>query len=393
MSNQRSNWQSRLIAPLINNFTASPAPQLRSKSPLSGKYRTGLAIVGLSLGVAALPVYAVGNMVRTSATQPSRSLLQSSPSQVSQKGPVEITLVSYAVTKEAYGKIIPKFRAKWKKETGQDVKINESYGGSGSQTRAVIDGLEADVVALALEFDTDKIQSAGLIKPGWEKEVPNQGIVTKSVIALITRPGNPKKITKWDDLAKPGIGVITANPKTSGIARWNFLGIWNSQIANGEAKAKDFVGKVFKNVSVLAKDAREASDIFFKKGQGDVLLNYENEAILESQRGDGKGFVVTVPQTNVSIDAPVAVVDKVVDKRGTRKVSEAFVKYLFTEEAQRDFVSVGFRSVNPTVAKATANQFPKVDKLSTIKKFGGWDVAQKKFFADGAVFDQIYAKR
>jgi sulfate/thiosulfate transport system substrate-binding protein len=195
------------------------------------------------------------------------------------KKEVELTLVSFAVTKAAHEAIIPKFVAKWQQEQGQTVTFKQSYGGSGSQTRAVIDGLEADVVHLALALDTQKIEQAGLIQPGWEQKVPNGAIVSKSVAALITREGNPKGIKNWSDLAKDGIKLITADPKTSGVARWNFLALWNAAIkADGnEAKATEFVTKVYQNVPILTKDAREATDVFIKQGQGDALINYEND--------------------------------------------------------------------------------------------------------------------
>jgi sulfate/thiosulfate transport system substrate-binding protein len=346
-----------------------------------------LTAAGLGLSLA-VPVFAFSaNSISSSANQKNQLISQSGKTQ-------QITLVSYAVTKAAYDRVIPQFVDQWKKQTGETVIIRTSYGGSGSQTRAVIDGLQADVVNLALAFDVNKIQQAGLIQPGWEKEVPNNGIITRSVVALETRDGNPKKINTWADLTKPGIKVITANPKTSGVARWNFVGLWGSITETGgnETKAREFVTNVFKNVPVLAKDAREASDIFYKKGQGDVLLNYENEVILASQQGKTSPAYI-VPQTNISIDAPVAVVDKVVDKRGTRKVAEAFTKFLFTTQAQREFAKTGFRPVDPTAAREVAKKFPKIAKLYTIKDFGGWDAAQKKFFADGAIFDQIQTGR
>jgi sulfate/thiosulfate transport system substrate-binding protein len=348
---------------------------------------------GLGLS-AAIPVFSAGLSSSTSSSQNQNIQSTKAPQLVSQKSRKEILLVSYAVTKAAYDKIIPKFVAKWKKEKGQDVTVNTSFGGSGSQTRAILDGLQADVSALALALDTKKLEKAGLIQPGWEKELPNEAIVTRSVIALVTRPGNPKQIRTWSDLVKPGVAVVTANPKTSGGARWNFLGLWGSITKTGgnDEKAKQFVGQVFRNAPVLPKDAREASDAFFKKGQGDVLLNYENEVILEGQRGDSKSFYV-IPQTNISIDNPVAVVDKTVDKRGTREVAEAFARFLYTPEAQREFAKVGFRPVNPTVAKEVDKKFPKVSRLYTVKDFGGWDTVQKKFFDDGSLFDQIYAAR
>lgn len=256
----------------------------------------------------------------------------------------------------------------------------------------MIDGLEADVVGLSLALDVQKIEKAGLIQPGWEKEAPDGGIVTRSVAALITRPGNPKQIKTWADLTKPGVAVITANPKTSGGARWNFLGLWGSvtQTGGNENKALQYITQVYKSVPVLPKDAREASDVFFKQNQGDVLINYENEAILAQQNGE-KGFVSVVPTVNISIDNPVAVVDKNVDKHGTRQVAEAFVKFLFTPEAQREFAKVGFRPVDPSVSEEVASNFPKVTKLFTVKELGGWNTIQKKFFDDGAVFDQIQA--
>ncbi|ARV57846.1 sulfate-binding protein [Nostocales cyanobacterium HT-58-2] len=355
---------------------------LKPSQKSSTRTRTLLIAAGLSVSAIA-PVYA--GIV---SQNPSFS---KKPELISQnQKPLELTLVSYAVTKEAYSRIIPLFVKKWKQERKQDVTFRESYGGSGSQARAVIDGLEADVVALALGLDIDQIQKAGLIGPGWEKEAPNNAVVTKSVVALVTRPGNPKGIKTWEDLVKPGVTVITANPKTSGGARWNFLGLWGAVTQSGgnEAKALDYVSKVYKNVPVLPKDAREASDTFYKRNQGDVLLNYENEEILAKQKGESKNPSV-IPQVNISIDAPVAVVDKVVDKRGTRQVAEAFVKFLYTPEAQREFAKVGFRPVNSTVASETQKQFPKIGKLYTVGNFGGWDAVQKKFFADGTIFDQI----
>jgi sulfate/thiosulfate transport system substrate-binding protein len=349
-----------------------------------------LFLVGatLSLAVAACG----GGNVSNSATDNSGSNPATSP--VAAKGQdVELTLVSFAVTKAAHEAIIPKFVEKWKQEHQQNVTFKQSYGGSGSQTRAVIDGLDADVVHLALALDTKKIEKAGLIQPGWEKENPNDGIVSKSVAALVVRDGNPKGIKTWSDLAKDGVKLITADPKTSGVARWNFLALWNSVIKTGgdEAKALDFVTKVYTNVPILTKDAREATDAFFKQGQGDALINYENEIILAGQKGEKVTSII--PDVNVSIDNPIAVVDKNVDKHGNREVAEAFVKYLFTPEAQQEFAKVGFRPVDETVAKTkeVSDKYPKVKTLGTVQDFGGWDEAQKKFFEDGAIFDKIQA--
>lgn len=315
---------------------------------------------------------------------------------VNQKQDIEVTLVSFAVTKGAHDAIIPKFVEKWKQEKGQNVRFTTSYGGSGSQTRAVIDGLEADVVHLALALDTEKLVKAGLVEKGWEKENPNNGTVAKTVAALITHEGNPKNITSFNDLIRNDVKWITADPKTSGIARWNFLALWNYAMkTNGgdETKAKEFVTKAFNNVPVLAKDAREASDAFIKQGQGDALVNYENEVLLAQQKGEKVNY--TIPDVNLSIDTPATVVDKYVDKRGTREVAEAFVKFLYTPEAQEEFVKAGFRPIDESVAKnkELTSKFPPVQTLGTVQDYGGWSEVQKQFFADGAFFDQMQAAK
>ncbi|NKB17961.1 MAG: sulfate ABC transporter substrate-binding protein [Pseudanabaena sp. CRU_2_10] len=304
----------------------------------------------------------------------------------------EITLVSYAVTKAAYSKIVPLFTAEWEQKHGQKVTVKESYGGSGSQTRAVIDGLEADVVNLALELDVNKIEKAGLIDRGWQKELPNDSIVTKSVVALSYRDGNPKGIKSWDDLVKPGVEVITANPKTSGVARWNFLAVYGAgkQKLKDEAKVKAHIQKFYQNAKILTKDAREATEIFVKQSQGDVLLNYENEVILAEQEGDKIPFVVPT-DINISIDAPIAVVHANIKKHGTEAVAKAFAEFLFTAPAQKEFAKLGFRPILPEVEAEFKDRFPKVEKLLTAKDFGDWNEIQSQFFADGAVFDRIQA--
>ena len=362
-------------------------------NPSSLRRFVSLFIVGVSLSMA---IAACGDGNGNDASSPSSSASSSVSSSASSaasttSGNAELTLVSYAVTQAAYAKIVPQFTAKWKQEHNQDITINPSYGGSGSQARAVIDGLEADVVTLALALDVKKIEKAGLIQPGWEQKAPNNAIVTKSVAALVTREGNPKGIKNWSDLAKDGVKVITANPKTSGGARWNFLGLWGSVAKTGgdDAKAQAFTTKVYKNVPVLPKDSRESSDVFFKQGQGDVLINYENEVLLAQKNGQKLPYVV--PDVNISIDNPVAVVDKNVDKHKTREVAEAFVKFLYTPEAQREFAKTGFRPVDPTVAKEVAKDYPPVKTLFTAKDLGGWGEIQKKFFDDGSIFDKIQA--
>ena len=305
----------------------------------------------------------------------------------------EILLVTYAVTKAAFDKVIPLFRADWKKRTGQDVVVKSSFGGSGSQTRAVIDGLDADVVALALAADTLKLQEAGLIKPGWEKENPNNAIFTNSTVALFVRKGNPKRINGWKDLDNKNVEVITANPKTSGGARWNFLGLWGSVTETGgnDAQARSFITNVYRNVDNLPKDAREATDVFVKRNQGDVLLNYENEAILAKKTGAWT-IPYVVPKTNILIEGPVAVVDKNVDKKGTRKVAEAFAKFLYTDAAQQAFADEGFRPVTQKVKAATRNRFAPLTKVFTAKDFGGWTAINKTFFGNGGLWDQIFSK-
>jgi sulfate/thiosulfate-binding protein len=310
----------------------------------------------------------------------------------SSENSLELTLVSYAVTRAAYENIIPKFTAEWKEKHGQDITFTQSYGGSGSQTRAVVDGLEADIVALALALDTQKIEEAGLIDPGWENEAPNGAIVHKSVAALVTREGNPKQIETWQDLAKPDVATITANPKTSGGARWNFLALWGAATRTGgdETAAENFVTQVFKNVPILPRDARESSDVFFKQGQGDVLINYENEVILAAINGQKLPYVV--PDVNISIDNPIAVVDANVDRHGTREVAEAFVEYLFTPAAQREFAKVGFRPVDASVAEEFKEQYPEVKTLFTVEDLGGWDQVQTQFFDEGALFDKMLAE-
>ena len=337
-----------------------------------------------------------GFAVAALATASGANLLGNSALAQAKKGsaakPQEILLVSYAVTKAAYDKIIPQFQSDWKKKTGQTVNVKTSYGGSGSQTRAVIDGLEADVVGLALEGDVIKIQEAGLIQPGWQSENPNNSIITNSLVAFFVRPGNPKKIQTWKDLDNKDVDVVTANPKTSGGARWNFLGLWGSVTENGgsEADAKKYVTTVYKNVDVLPKDAREATDTFVKRKKGDVLLNYENEAILAKRTGEWT-VPYKLPSPNVVIEGPIAVVDKNVDKHGTRQVAEAFAKFLYTPAAQKAFVTEGFRPVTAEGKAFAKGKFQSV-KTFTVADFGGWAKVNKTFFGKGGLWDQIFSK-
>lgn len=345
-----------------------------------------LFLVGLGLCFALVACTSSSNTGSTTASSPDSG---AAPSEI------RLTLVGYAVPKAAHDAIIPKFVEKWKAEhNGQNIVFDQSYGGSGSQTRAIIDGLEADVVHLAVGADVLKLAKAGFINEDWNKRVPNNGTVGETVAAIIVREGNPKTIKSWPDLIRDDVKWVTPNPKTSGGAKWNFLALWDyalKQPGGNEAKAEEFVTKAFGNVAVLAKDARESTDAFSKQGQGDALVNYENEAILAQQKGEKLEYVV--PEVNISIDTPAAVVDKNVDKHGTREAATAFVEYLFTPDAQREFAKVGFRPIGdiakePEFVKA----FPPVKELGKVEDFGGWGEVQAQFFEDGKVFDTIQAK-
>jgi sulfate transport system substrate-binding protein len=305
----------------------------------------------------------------------------------------DITLlnVSYDPTRELYADFNKVFSDYWKKKTGDNVTIKQSHGGAGKQARAVIDGLEADVVTLALAYDIDAIAEKGLIKPGWQKELPHNSSPYTSTIVFLVRKGNPKQIKNWNDLVKPGVSVITPNPKTSGGARWNYLAAWAfaQHLPGGnDAKAKEFVAKLFKNVPVLDSGARGSTNTFVQRGLGDVLLAWENEAFLAiNELGPDKFDIVTPPES-ILAEPPVTVIDKVADKRGTRKVAEEYLKYLYTDEGQKIAAKHYYRPINPKIPTKLA----KVKKLYTIDEaFGGWQKAQKTHFADNGTFDQIYA--
>ncbi|WP_442948851.1 sulfate ABC transporter substrate-binding protein [Nostoc sp.] len=343
-------------------------------------------------GVASLFLVGVSLSIVMAACSP-RNVNNTGNADAASQSNVTLTFVSYSVTNAAYQQIIPKFIAQWKKEHNQNITFNQSYDGSGSQTLAVIDGKEADVVHLSLALDINKLVQAGFIQPGWEKEAPNDAIVTKSLNAIAIRQGNPKNIKTWPDLAQDGVKVVTADPRTSGGARWNFLSLWGSVTKTGgnENQAIDFIAKVYNNAPLLPKTARNASEVFFKDGQGDVLLNYENEMILSTQNGEKISYVV--PDVNISIDNPVAVVDKNVDKHGTRPIAEAFIKFLYTPDSQREFTKLGFRPVSLAIAKETEANFPKIKTIFKAEDLGGWNEIQKKFFDEGAIFDKIRAKK
>ncbi|HEV7489975.1 MAG TPA: sulfate ABC transporter substrate-binding protein [Rhodanobacteraceae bacterium] len=302
--------------------------------------------------------------------------------------------VSYDPTRELYRDFNTAFAAEWKKQTGEAVKINQSHGGSGKQSRSVIDGLEADVVTLALAYDIDALNAhGGLVPADWQKRLPDNSAPYTSTIVFLVRKGNPKHIKDWDDLVKPGIGVITPNPKTSGGARWNYLAAWGfaAKKLGGDAAAKDFVAKLYKNVIVLDTGARGSTTTFVERGQGDVLLAWENEALLALGEAGGGGFEIIAPSESILAEPPVSVVDKVVDKRGTRKVAEAYLRYLYSPEGQEIAARNGYRPRDATIATKYAAKFPALPLFTVDERFGGWQKAQATHFADGGTFDQIYA--
>ena len=305
---------------------------------------------------------------------------------------VELLNVSYDPTRELYKDVNEHFIAQWEKSSGDKLTIKQSHGGSGKQARSVIDGLPADVVTLALASDIDAIVKNGkLIPADWQKRLPNNSSPYTSTIVLLVRKGNPKGIKDWGDLVKPGISVITPNPKTSGGARWNYLAAyaWAKKNLGGDDKAKEYLGKLFKNVPVLDSGARGSTTTFVQRGIGDVLLAWENEAFLSLEEFGTDKFEIVVPSLSILAEPPVTVVDKVVDKRGTRKVAEAYLQFLYTKEGQDIAGKHHYRPSDPEVAAEYASKFPKVE-LVTIADFGGWAKAQPDHFGDGGVFDQIY---
>ncbi|GAB2703472.1 sulfate ABC transporter substrate-binding protein [Paenibacillus thermoaerophilus] len=307
--------------------------------------------------------------------------------------PVELLNVSYDPTRELYEEFNKKFADYWKEKTGQTVTIKQSHGGSGKQGRSVIDGLEADVVTLALAYDIDEIQKAGLIEKDWQKKLKDNSSPYTSTIVFLVRKGNPKGIKDWDDLVKPGIQVITPNPKTSGGARWNYLAAWGyaqKKFGGDEAKTKEFITQLFKNVPVLDSGARGATTTFVERGIGDVLLAWENEAFLSINELGKDKFEIVVPSLSILAEPPVAVVDKVVDKKGTREVATAYLEFLYTEEGQTIAAENYYRPRLESVAKKYESQFPKVELLTIDKDFGGWEKAQTEHFSEGGLFDQLY---
>jgi sulfate/thiosulfate-binding protein len=309
------------------------------------------------------------------------------------KKAVELLNVSYDPTRELYEAYNQAFAKYWKEKTGQTVTIQQSHGGSGKQARSVADGLEADVVTLALGYDIDSLVPAGLVPQDWQKRLDNNSTPYTSTIVFLVRKGNPKGIKDWDDLVKPGVSVITPNPKASGGARWNFVAAWAYALSknnNDEAKAKEFVGKLYKNVAVLDSGARDSTNTFVQRGIGDVLIAWENEAYL-SLKEFGDQYEIVIPSLSVLAEPPVSVVDKVVDKKGTREVAEAYLKYLYSDEGQEIAAKNFYRPRNEAIAKKYEKQFPQLPMVKIDDpEFGGWAKVQDKFFKDGGIFDQIY---
>lgn len=305
---------------------------------------------------------------------------------------VSLLNVSYDPTRELYADLNKSFAADYQKDTGNRITIKQSHGGSGAQARSVIDGLQADVVTLALAYDIDAIANKGLIAKDWQKRLPENSSPYTSTIVFLVRKGNPKAIKDWDDLLKPGVSVITPNPKTSGGARWNYLAAWGYALkkSGSPEAARDFVAKLYKQVPVLDTGARGSTVTFVERGVGDVLLAWENEAYLAVKEFGADKFEIVAPSLSILAEPPVAVVDTVVDRKGTRAAADAYLKYLYTKQGQEIAARHFYRPRDPDVAKAHANDFAKVDLFTIDDVFGGWTKAQTEHFADGGVFDKIY---
>jgi len=333
-----------------------------------------------------LPVAAIGALALGSA------LAASCRSPLADGGPIALLNVSYDPTRELYREYNAAFAKYWQGKTGQTVTVRTSHGGSGSQARAVIDGLDADVVTLALAFDVEAIARAGLIDPGWQQELPNNSTPYTSTIVFLVRKGNPKHIEDWGDLIKPGIQVITPNPKTSGGAQWNYLAAWQyarTLPGGSDQKAREFVTALYKNVAVLDSGARGSTNTFVQRGLGDVLLAWENEAYLALAESKGQ-FDIVAPPGSILAEPPVAVVDKIANKRGTAAVARAYLEYLGSPEGQQIAARNHYRPRDPDVLKTHGGGFAQMKLFTIDEAFGGWLNANKTHFADRAIFDQIY---
>lgn len=365
----------------------------------SKKIKPGLLITSLLVSFSILAGCGAdsngSDSANSSSSAGSSSSAESSKTSTENKGPVTLLNVSYDPTRELYQEYNEAFAKYWKETKGQDVTIQQSHGGSGSQARTVIDGNEADVVTLALAYDIDSInKNKELINKDWQKRLDNNSTPYTSTIVFLVRKGNPKNIKDWDDLVKPGIQVITPNPKTSGGARWNYLAAWGYALKNNgndAEKAKEFVKALFKNVPVLDSGARGSTTTFVERGLGDVLIAWENEAFLSINELGKDKFEIVVPSISILAEPPVAVVDSVVDKKGTREVAEAYLKYLYSDEGQEIAAKNYYRPRNEAIAQKYSTQFPKINLFTIDEEFGGWNKAQEEHFNDGGVFDQIYS--
>lgn len=329
------------------------------------KWSFGLAAVMAGVGVGILPAW----------------LAQA------QRG-TELTLVSYAVAKPVFDRLLPEFQKQWQARTGQRVTFKESYGASGAQTRAILGGLEADILAQNIQSNIDPLVEKGFVRADWNKRLPNNAIPATSVMVLITRPGNPKNIRTWTDLTRPDVEVLLINPKTAGNARWGIMaGFGATQKSLGQAKAQEYLNRLAANTKVLANSGRDATDKFVKNRIGDVTINFENEVIFLNE-SIPRDFPYIAPSPNLQVDFPVTVIDRTVDKRGTRQVAEAFTRFLFTPKGQEIYAEAGYRPFDPKVRQRFANRFQNVNRIYKISDFGGWGKVNALLFADGALFDQ-----
>jgi sulfate/thiosulfate transport system substrate-binding protein len=363
------------------------------RSFLKSKFTNASLLVLLATSLVGLTACGSGSTKSGSSASPAATAASES-TKASPKPPVQLLNVSYDPTRELYVSFNKAFAKYWKEKNNQEVTIKQAHGGSGAQARTVIDGLDADVVTLALAADIDAVADKGLLSTDWQKAFKDNSTPYTSTIVFLVRKGNPKGIKDWNDLIKPGIQVITPNPKTSGGARWNYLAAWGYALKNNnndEAKAKDFISALFKNAPVLDTGARGATTTFVERGIGDVLLAWENEAYLSLKEFGADKFEIVSPSISILAEPPVAVVDKVADKKGTKDVAKAYLEYLYTEEGQTIAAENFYRPRNEAVAKKFEKQFPKLNLLKIDDaEFGGWKKTQAKHFADGGIFDQIY---
>jgi sulfate/thiosulfate transport system substrate-binding protein len=326
---------------------------------------------------------------------------------------IELLNVSYDPTRELYKEFNDSFAKYWKEKTGQSVIVRQSHGGSGKQARSVIDGLQADVVTLALAGDIDAIAERGLLPADWQNRLPRNSSPYTSTLALLVRKGNPKNIISWDDLTREGVQVITPNPKTSGVARWNYLAIWgyvlrrelgkdyvaklkntsDPSVIDAQNKARDFITKVFKNVPVLDSGARDATNTFVQRRIGDVLINWENEIMLSRNELDTAGVEVVIPEVSILAEPTIAIIDKNVDRKGTRTVAQAYLEYLYSPVGQDIAGKNYYRPTSKEAVEKYSNQFPKIELFTIGDVFGGWPEATRVHFADGGEFDRIYIKK